>query len=50
MMAASSADPYMAELKSAQVVAAGLDGGHPPAEPGLADLVLLPLLSSLSHP
>lgn len=48
MMAASSADPYMAELKAAQSVASALNGGRPPAQPGLANLVLVPLLSSLT--
>jgi hypothetical protein len=50
MVAASSNDPYMAELNAVEAIAAALNGGQAPPQPGLADMVLLPLLSSLSEP
>lgn len=46
--AGSSAGPYAAEVQAVQAIAAALNGGHPPAAPGVATLVLLPLLSSMA--
>jgi phospholipid/cholesterol/gamma-HCH transport system substrate-binding protein len=48
MVAASSTDPYLAELDAVQAIAAAVNGGQPPADPALAEMVLLPLLSSMA--
>lgn len=40
--------PYAAELQAVQAIAAALNGGRQPAEPGLAAVVLMPLLSSIT--
>ena len=48
-MASSAArSPYAAELDAVQAIAAALNGGRSADSPGLATLVLLPLLSSMN--
>lgn len=44
----ASSAPYSAELQAAEAIAAALNGGRPPASPGLAAVVLMPLLSSIT--
>lgn len=44
----ASSSPYAAELQAAQAIAAALNGGRAPASPGVASVVLLPLLSSIT--
>ncbi len=44
----ASSAPYAAELQAVQAIAAALNGGRPPAQPGLAAVVLMPLLSSIT--
>lgn len=42
-------NPYAGELRAAEAIAAALNGGSPPASPGLAGIVLVPLLRSLTN-
>lgn len=46
--ATASYAPYAAELQAVQAIAAALNGGQAPPSPGLATVVLLPLLSSMT--
>ncbi len=48
MASDASSAPYAAELQAVQAIAAALNGGRSPAAPGLATVVLLPLLSSIT--
>jgi virulence factor Mce-like protein len=45
---ASPTTPYASELAAAQAIAAALNGGQAPPSPGLAAIVLYPLLSSMA--
>ena len=48
LVSSAAADPYAAELQAVQAIAAALNGGQAPSSPGLADMVLVPLLSSMT--
>lgn len=48
MPASARIAPYAAELQAVQAIATALNGGRAPAAPGLATVVLLPLLSSIT--
>ena len=48
LVSSAAGNPYAAELQAVQAIAAALNGGQAPASPGLADMVLVPLLSSMA--
>ena len=48
LVTSAASDPYAAELQAVQAIAAALNGGQAPSSPGLADMVLVPLLSSMT--
>lgn len=45
---AGPSTPYLDEIRAVDAIAAALSGGHPPASPALASMVLFPLLASMS--